>query len=144
MTYRLVIVLGLAALTTIGCQSGSTSQPKPMAIEGITWQLAEVSGKPAEPVPADAQVAYFRLDPAEKRVTGYSGINSMSGSYELSGRSLKFGPMIMTKRAGPEPLMKQEAAFTEALTRTRSWRAAAGGIELLDATGASLARFTGK
>jgi hypothetical protein len=48
----------------------------------------------------------------------------------------------MTLRAGPEPLMRQEDAFAQAMINTRSWRAAGDNrIELLDAAGKPLASF---
>jgi heat shock protein HslJ len=113
-----------------------------MKIENTTWQLTEIGGKPAEPVAADDRAAQFRLDPAEKRASGYSSVNQFSGGYELKGNSLKFGMLAMTRRAGPEPLMRQEYAFTRALEQTRSWRAAGDGIELLDSAGNIQARFS--
>ena len=145
----MVLILLALAGVSLGCQSnkpregGSTAQAKMMTIEDVTWQLVEVGGKPAEAVPADGRAANFRLNLADKRVSGYSGINQFNGGYELSGQSLKFGPLAMTRRAGPEPLMKQESAFTEAMTNTASWRAAGdNNIQLLDSGGKALATFT--
>ena len=113
-----------------------------MRIEDVTWQLDHVAGKPAELVPADARAPHFRLSASDKRAVGYSGINQFNGGYQLDGQSLKFGPMAMTRRAGPEPLMNQESAFTKALGNTASWRAAGEDrIELLDSAQTVLAGF---
>ena len=49
----------------------------------------------------------------------------------------------MTRKAGPEPLMRQEATFSSALSNTAAWRFHGGNtIDLLDAGGTPLARFT--
>ena len=116
-----------------------------MLIENITWQLTEVGGAPAASVPADAQAAHFKLDSGQKRAIGYGGVNQFSGAYDLNGAALKFGPAAMTRRAGPEPLMKQEHAFAEAMGKTAAWRAIdERSIELLDAAGKGLAKFAAK
>ena len=129
-----------------GCQTateeetGTTSGP--LMIENTTWQLSQVFGKPAEPVPADAKAAHFRLNGADKRVSGFTGINQFGGSYELRGSLLKFGPLAMTRKAGPTPLMQQEASFAQALHDTSTWRVAdANSIELLDSSEKVLAKL---
>jgi heat shock protein HslJ len=141
------ILLALIAFS-LDCQSNksrddeSSAQAKPASIEDTTWQLIEIGGKSAEPAPADARAANFRLNSSDKHVSGYSGVNQFKGGYQLDGYSLKFSPLAMTRRAGPEPLMKQESAFTEALTNAASWRVAGdNNIQLLDSTGKSLAKF---
>ena len=146
--YILAITLMLLA-SALGCQSDSSkpdarASAAPVKIEDATWQLAEVDGKPAEPVAADERAAHFRLSAADKRVSGYSGINAFSGPYELNGALLKFGMLAMTRRAGPEPLMRQESAFTRALENTTLWTIVGGpdSIELHDAAGKPLAQFT--
>lgn len=132
----------------IGCQGdGVVPLPGegPKSIEDVTWQLDEVAGKKAQPVPADGRAAHFVLGSADKRVSGYGGVNQFSGTYELDGKLLRFGPTAMTRRAGPEPLMTQEFNLTQAMTNTRSWRAAGlRRIELIDASGAALARFSSR
>jgi heat shock protein HslJ len=141
------VPLVLLAVLSVSCQTGSTpkdgapSQATPMSIEETTWRLVEVGGKAAEPVPADAPSAHLRLSAAEKRVSGYSGVNSFSGPYELTGQSLKFGMVAMTRRAGPENLMQQERAFTQALSGTKSYRRSGDSLELLDAAGKALAKL---
>ena len=150
MRLHIRILLCIAtALAVAGCKSKSTGTPalKPQAgvtmVEGVSWKLAEVNGRPVEPVAADDRAAHFKLDAAQKRAAGYSSINNFQGGYELDGSKLKFGNLAMTRRAGPEPLMNQESAFTKAMGQTASWRAAgADGIELLDINGNVLARFT--
>ena len=154
----LLMSVSLAAAAAPGCQrdtggasrtpdSDATQSPvtppqAAVAIEDITLRLEQIAGRPVEPVPADARAPHIRLSSSDHRVTGFSGVNSMNGTYTLAGPSLRFGPIAMTRRAGPEPLNRQEAAFTRALSDTAAWRAARDRIELLDAAGQPLATFT--
>ncbi len=130
----------VAASVMFGCRSDPPAASRDMSIENVTWLLVEVGGTPAQPAPADDEAAHVRLDSASKRASGYGGVNTFHGGYELAGASLKFGPAVMTRRAGPEPWMRQEAAFVRALGDTNSWRAMGDErIELLDGAGRPLA-----
>lgn len=51
----------------------------------------------------------------EGHVAGTTGINRFSGAYSLAGNVLTISPVLMTRMAGPEPLMEQERRFAEAL-----------------------------
>src|SRR5262249_50733667 len=145
--------IGLILLVACGCccnnksdagssAAGSSSAATMTSIEDITWNLANVGGTPAAPVPTDGKAAHFRLNSKDKRYTGYSSVNNFNGPYELNGQSLKFRPAAMTRMMGIEPFNTQEQAFIDALNKTASWRVTAGGIELLDSAGNSLASFT--
>ena len=154
--FRIILTVLTLAAMALSCQPKSKdvdAQPpdakpelnveaKPAPIEDTTWRLAEVGGRPAETVPADARAAHLRLNASDHRASGYTGVNSFNGTYTLTGQTLRFGPMAMTRRAGPEPLNRQEAAFGRALTDTASWRAAGERLELLDASGKPLATLT--
>jgi heat shock protein HslJ len=147
MKCSISISLIVVALVVSGlgccCKSPPASAIGAPPIENLTWQLATVDSMPAAPGVADAPAASFLLDSSDKHVTGNTGLNDFNGGYELSGNALKFGPVAMTRKAGPERLMQQEAAFSLALTNTASWRYFGGNtIDLLDAGGVPLARFT--
>ena len=140
----LITVFALAAAAP-GCQSNANKPAAPAGprfVDGVFWQLVEVGGQPAEPADADGHAARFRLNDADRRVTGFGGVNQLTGPYELNGKALKFGKLATTRRAGPEPLMRQESALTQAMSQTASWRPAGPDeIELLDAARRPLARF---
>jgi len=161
-TAPLLVALVICLTVVFGCASDrgdkgekdvkdpavSTPPPRPgaVAITGFEWQLAELNGKSALPAGGDGAAAAarprLRLDPKEKRASGSTGVNQFSGTYELSGDALQFGPLMSTRRAGPPDMMQQETAFTEALKRTAKARLGGGGsLELLDAGGGTLARF---
>jgi|SRR4051794_14072803 len=145
--YRsILLIASTLGLFALGCHSNSKTPPeaqaRPAMIEDVTWQLVELDGAPAEPVAADTRAPVFRLDASDLRISGYTGLNQFNGGYLLHGAALTFSPAAVTRRAGPEPLMRQEATFMQALSKTTSWRAAGdGGIEWLDADGKPLAKF---
>jgi len=64
----------------------------------------------------------------------------MSGSYELNGAGLRFGPMAVTRMACATG-MDLETRFLGALQATRGYRLTDEGLELTGETG-TLARFT--
>ena len=78
------------------------------------------------------------------RLEGFSGCNRMFGAYTLDGAKLTFGPGIgMTRMAcAGRGAMELESGFAQALQATARWRVDGTALELLDETGAVLARFT--
>jgi heat shock protein HslJ len=113
----------------------------PTSVTGTDWQLTHVGDTPAQPR-EQAGRPWIRLDPSDKRrVTGNTGVNLLSGTYELSGGAIKFGPMITTKRAGASELMQQESRFLKALESAVTAHLEGNKMELRDAAGATVARF---
>jgi heat shock protein HslJ len=102
------------------------------------WRLVALGG---ESVPAETGGRPIELRFADGKVQGSSGCNRVSGAYTLAGDSLRFGPLATTKMACPA--MELEHRFLEALQSTARWRIASGALELLDASGRTLARFLG-
>ena len=88
MTFRCNAICGIFVLATgmaiAGCHQNSsqtsepTPQAQPMVLENVTWQLVDIGGKPAVPVPMDEKAATFRLDSNERRISGYTGINQFN------------------------------------------------------------------
>ena len=131
---RLLAVLAVLALAA--CAGGGT----PMPLAGTYWNLKQVGEQHFKPLKGGRD-AHLRLDARQKRATGYSGVNSFSGSYESGAARLKFGPVAATRRAGPPAAMAFEAAFFKALEATRSYRVSGDALELLDDQGRVLARL---
>ena len=129
-----IVLLILAAV--LGCKSSDQEGEAAVQLEHTDWNLVSLQGKPLQP--GMGEPLRIRFDGAEKGVSGYGGLNQFHGSYQLSGPSLRFGPLTMTRKGGPAPLMQQESALAQALVRTASWRATGGGVDLLDAGGAPL------
>lgn len=105
---------------------------------GTRWVPTQLGGEPVV-VPEDRKQPFLTLAEGEARAFGDAGCNRFSGSYELDGHALSFGPLAMTKMACPDP--NPETAFAEALNATRSWRVLGQMLELYDESGARVARL---
>ena len=55
---------------------------------------------------------------ADGRVTGYTGCNSVSGSWRLEGGVVRIGPLVMTKRACLGEGDEMERRFLKAVNST--------------------------
>jgi len=142
---RITAVVGSVlciAMLLVSCMKQATPPPGAEAagIEGIQWYLTEVGGSPVSPM-ADDKQPHIMLDPAEKKVTGFSGCNNFFGRYELDGSSLTFGPMGATRMACPDLETGLETSVFDALETTSQWKKADGELMLLNGD-AVLARFT--
>jgi heat shock protein HslJ len=80
------------------------------AISEGSWMLVKLNGKPV-----DSRDISLEFDAKARRAAGSTGVNRWSGGYELSGKSLEFGPLVTTRRAGPPEAMQLEGEFTQAL-----------------------------
>ncbi|HET7464032.1 MAG TPA: META domain-containing protein [Longimicrobium sp.] len=130
----------MVALALVGaCRM--TPAPEPSAgaagvpLENTAWTLAEVRGQPARAIGSGAGPT-LRLDAAQTRASGDTGCNQYGGPYELSGTSLRLGPLVSTRRACvDEALNRQETAFLAALEEARSWRVDEGTLVLSGPSG---------
>jgi heat shock protein HslJ len=123
---------------------GGAAEPVPGAsLENTDWRLLELGGQPAR-ASTDFGGPDLRLDSAERQAGGSTGCNRFFGSYELSGQSLRIGPLASTRRACLEPeLNRQETAYLRALGDTRTWRITADTLVLAGAAG-PVARFVAR
>lgn len=130
MTARQMLALLLLTAVGTAChQAGPETGVAPSAaIEGITWNLTELNGKPAAKG-ADGKPATLILSAAGTRANGYAGCNRFFGSYTLAGSELKFGLLGMTKMAcaGSDEL---EHGYTKALAATTEHRLVKGKLQL--------------
>jgi putative lipoprotein len=120
-----------------GAPSAPAPSPKPSApagpnaLRGTRWMLIELHGKPVTAMNPQ-KPAFLMLATDQKRYTGSSGCNSLTGSFQLSGDSLQLLGGAMTMMACPDPIMKQEQEFNEALTATGSYQIQGNTLELLE------------
>jgi len=132
----------LLAVLTAGLVTGCNSTPdRPTLtwpLTGTTWKLVELN---REPVGAN-KLPSLTLDAATGRVTGMAGVNRFSGSFTFQDPALSFGPLAVTRMAGPESDMKLEADFIAALGRVTAWKADGLMMSLL-AGETEVARFQG-
>lgn len=72
---------------------------------------------------------------------GSSGCNTFTGSYEISPEVLDFGPLTLTKRGCPSPLMRVERRVLKTLREVHGWRINNGELLLLDGAGTAMMRL---
>ena len=109
---------------------------------GVDWVLTRLGNEAALPDKPYKARPWFHLDPSDKRrVTGNTSVNTISGTYELSGGALQFGPMTSTRRAGDPVLMRQEHGFLNALEKTATAEVNGRTLTLRDAGRSTLATF---
>jgi heat shock protein HslJ len=134
--------MGLLAIGLMACHHAKSQSTPPPAggapLVGTEWTLVEIDGQPAG-LGAGEKPATLSLSEADKHASGFAGCNRMSGTYELAGSTLRFGPMAVTRMACATG-MDLETRFLAVLEATRGYRLAAEGLELTGEAG-TLARF---
>ncbi len=80
-------------------------------LAGAEWVAETISG---EPVAENTRVTV--LFGADGAVSGRGGCNSFTGSYEVDGEGLSFGPLASTMMACVDPVMEQEQRFHQMLS----------------------------
>lgn len=88
----------------------SDAQTKPSNLWGSDWLLEDLSGR----VVIDNVQATISF-PETGKVAGKGSCNRFFGSAEITGETIKFGPLGATRMACPEAVMNQEAKYLEAL-----------------------------
>ncbi len=80
---------------------------------------------------------------ADGSVAGDTAVNRYGGMAHIKDQTVTFGPLAMTRRAGPPALMDQESKFTDALAKSVGFRIDENGLlYLMDAAGKELLRFS--
>jgi heat shock protein HslJ len=122
----------LGALTALVLTLGSPAQTA-CELVGPYWQAVEIDGSP---VPADQskREPHLVLD-AAGRVSGSTGCNRFTGSYQQDGNGFHFTPLAVTKMACPPPLDALERSFLQAMAATAALRQSGNALELLDTAG---------
>jgi heat shock protein HslJ len=83
---------------------------------GSKWRLVELGGKPV----VDGSEATLEITAADK-VAGRGSVNRFGGGIAIENGQLKMGPFMVTRMAGPEPLMNQEQAYLDALAKATTF-----------------------
>jgi heat shock protein HslJ len=143
MNLRILTLIPVAALLA-GCANSMewiNSPVPPVQVEavkitdltGTRWTLSVLDGQAI--LPSSTGWASPGLDFAAdgQSVSGFSGVNRFGGRYAQDGAALTFGPLAMTRRAGPPELMQTESRFTRILSGVTGWRQRGASIELIAA-----------
>jgi len=108
------------------------------SLTGTVWKLVELNGEAV----GSSKLPSLLLDPATGRVSGMAGVNRYSGTFQQQDAAVSFGPLAVTKMAGPEKDMKVEADFLATLPHVTAWKADGLMLSLL-AGDKEVARFQG-
>lgn len=104
-------------------------------LEGLDWRVAEAGGT----VLPEGLEARLRFE--GRGLSGHGGCNSFSGSFELTGEALAFGPIAATMKACDGARMAAERAVFAALGATRGFDIAPDGALILTGDAGPVARL---
>ena len=115
---------------------------QPTALQGTKWEaLAYNNGKQAI-VSLEASSSITAEFGADGKLTGDASVNRYTTGSTTSGEKMTIDAAIATtKMAGPEKLMRQEAAYLAALPKTATYSIEGSDLWLRDAGGAALAHY---
>jgi heat shock protein HslJ len=140
---RLRHAMSACALATVAaCQPPRTASSDVAfrsSVSGVDWELMELDAKTAS-TGAGGRRATLRFDADSARVSGFAGCNRFAGSYTLSGDSLRFGPLVMTRMACSDG-MELERNLSAALEATRRYELSSTQLKLFGPSKA-IARFS--
>ncbi|MCC5841944.1 MAG: META domain-containing protein [Opitutales bacterium] len=88
-------------------------------LAGTQWQIHSVEGVS---LPETMRRPYLRFDTEGTRLSGFSGVNRLSGSYSELGDRIRLGNLAGTKMAGPPEAMAFEIAFMQMLRGDITWK----------------------
>jgi len=109
----------------------ASAAPAGVALAGVSWKLVELEGK-AVVTPPNAVAPSLHFDAAEKRVSGSTGCNNLTGTYAFDGATLHLSPLATTRMACLNPdVQALETAFLAALQKVTSYRIEGGNLRLL-------------
>jgi copper homeostasis protein (lipoprotein) len=114
-------VLWAAAMPTPSC--------RPPHSKVASWTLATLDGAHFA-LPSGAKPPSLTFDSKEKRVSGFTGCNTLAGSYQQNGTALKFSPLATTRMACEAPLGALESKLLQALEQTTAFHAGCSTLEL--------------
>lgn len=131
-----------AVVVPVDAQTQPTAETRTSdrSLANTYWKLVRL-GDRGVTVTEGRREPHLILHVDDRRVSGSGGCNNLNGTYTHDGAALSFGPMASTKMMCAEA-MEQERLFLETLGNVRGWRVDGDGLELLDAKGTALARFT--
>jgi len=108
-------------------------------LENTQWVLVELSGRKV--AGGKRRDPYLMLQKEGGKARGYGGCNHFLATYTLNGDALHFGPAGST-RMRCQSGYELEAAYLGMLQQVRRWEVRGRLLNLYDAEGQRIARFT--
>jgi heat shock protein HslJ len=130
VTLRRLSLLFTASLLWLGLTGCSNTPLSAVTwtLTGTDWKLTELNNAAvgAEKLPT------LQIDAVVKQAGGFGGVNRYSGPVKIDGAELTFGPLTMTRMAGPDDLMLIETNFSQMLGKVTGWQIDGPFLSLLD------------
>jgi heat shock protein HslJ len=115
---------------------------QPTSLRGTTWEARAYNNGKQALVSLEASSSITAVFGEDGRLTGDASVNRYTTGYTTSGETMSIDAAIATTRmAGPEELMRQEAAYLAALPQTATYSIEGDDLWLRDADGAALAQY---
>lgn len=153
---QLIFIITILTIFIIGCQTKknmdakgpithnqSKEQSKDFAeqIEGKYWKLITLYGKPVVMAKNQEREVHFKLSQSDKVFSGFTGCNSISGSYHLEqGFIIRFSQILTTLMACPDIDINEQELF-EVFELTNNYTISNGNLSLNIGKRAPLAVF---
>jgi putative lipoprotein len=124
-------LLGLSALALL---LGACSVAG--GLDATSWGLqsyADPTGELVDVLPRSVVTLNFQAN----QVSGLTGCNNYSGSYQATGSKIKIGPLAATEKACLQPagIMAQEDAYLAALNAAADYNLRANKLEMKNGQG---------
>ena len=125
-----VILIAASVIVLAGCSS-DRGAPDGSPLDGTQWKLTEWTLSSLDP--ADFTIT---LRFAEGQVSGNSGVNTYSGTYQAGpDDAFSVGQIAATEMAGPEPAIRAESAYLTLLGQAASFKLTSRRLTLYDQGG---------
>ena len=111
------------------------------SLEGTLWVMEEYRDSEGNLVPSPPEIT-VTAEFSDGKVSGSSGCNSYSGSYEVNGDRIEFGLFASTMMACPEPRMALESGVLSALGSSTRFEVNDSSLTLMNDSGEVLVRFS--
>lgn len=127
--FFLLFLAGIALVMLQGRQMGKqTMLGGGASITGTNWRPKIVG---ADAMPDDSSM--FVLFEVDGSIKGNGGCNSFFGSLEKTESGISVGQLGATRMACPDPVMRRESAFMNAVQSTERFEVGNNSLQLLGA-----------
>lgn len=119
------------------------SAESPLTLENTSWQATGINNGRGGVVSSASTMRVIALF-ADGKVSGSTGCNNYSASYEISDSQITIGPAMTTRKqcAEPEGIMAQEQEYLQALAAVMQFKLTEDRLELRDSNGSLQVTFS--
>ena len=121
--FKTVLMTFVIAFFLVACDCPCTSGMQDKSFENTKWSL-ESFGRKRMAVPKKAFIIF-----KDEKYTGHAGCNGMSGTYDISGDTLRLKSGVSTLMACAD--MRQETRFRQELVKVQSYAIKGDTLDLI-------------